>query len=57
MVDEYNLTGNTGTTKNRIRKMGARLQPSKMAVRAILIYAGCMQQVKTSTAKFALNLN
>lgn len=57
MVDEYNFTGKTGTTKNKMRKIGARLQPSKMAVRAILLYAGCMQQVKTSTAKFSLNLN
>lgn len=57
MVDEYNFPENTGITKNKIRKFGARLHPSKMAVRAILLYAGCMQQVKTSTAKFVLNMN
>ena len=57
MVNEYNFPENAGTTKNRIRKIGARLQPSKMAIRTILLYAGCIQQVKTRTAKFALNLN
>ena len=57
MVNEYNFTEQSGTTKNKIRKIGARLQPSKMAIRTILLYAGCMQQVNTRPAKFALNLN
>lgn len=58
MVNEYNLSGiDTGTTKKQIRKIGAKLQPSKLVIRAILLYAGCMQQVKTKSAEFALNLN
>lgn len=57
MINEYNFPENTGITKNKKRKIGARLQPSKMAVRAILLYAGCIQQVRTRTAQFAMNLN
>ncbi len=58
MVNEYNFTGSsTGTTRSRKSKMAAKHQPSKMTLRAILLYAGCVQQVITKTAKFSLNLN
>ena len=57
MVNEYNFPGKTGITKIKTRKAVTKLKPSKMAIRTILLYAGCMQQVRTRTAKFAFNLN